>query len=224
MDAETNIQPDAPQRGRFITVEGGEGAGKSTNIDWIAGRLRAAGHDVVLTREPGGTSLGEEVRSLLLGHREDGMSADAELLLMFAARAEHLARVIEPALARGDWVICDRFTDATYAYQGGGRGISDERIGLLESYVQGERRPDHTVLLDIDPDVGMARANARGVPDRFEVEQLAFFHRVRDKYLALAAANPRRYVVVDAAQSVDAIKAELKGVVQAWLSDLVQDG
>lgn len=210
--------------GRFITFEGSEGAGKTTQIEFVQVQIENAGVEVVRTREPGGTPLGEEIRDLLLKRRGEGMAVNTELLLMFAARAEHLTALIEPALARGAWVLCDRFTDATYAYQGGGRGISDERIGLLESYVQGERRPDHTVLLDIDPDVGMARANARGVPDRFEVEQLAFFHRVRDKYLALAAANPRRYVVVDAAQSVDAIKAELKGVVQAWLSDLVQDG
>jgi len=216
MNAETNDQSGSLQRGRFITVEGGEGAGKSTNIDWIADRLRAAGHDVVLTREPGGTGLGEEVRSLLLGHREDGMSADAELLLMFAARAEHLARVIEPALARGDWVICDRFTDATYAYQGGGRGIEAGRIAELEGYVQGTLRPDLTLLLDLPVSEGLGRAGRRGDPDRFESESLAFFDRVRACYLERAQAMPERYRIVDAAASIDAVRAELDKVIDEF--------
>ncbi|OQX44496.1 MAG: dTMP kinase, partial [Candidatus Sedimenticola endophacoides] len=133
--------------GRFITVEGGEGAGKSINLDYIRSLIEAAGHPVLFTREPGGTPLGEEVRELLLGHRHTGMADDAELLLMFAARAEHIARCIRPALERGQWVLCDRFTDATYAYQGGGRGLSEARIATLEQWVQGGLRPDLTLLL-----------------------------------------------------------------------------
>lgn len=200
------------RRGRFITVEGGEGAGKSTNIDWIRIRLEAAGHSVVVTREPGGTTLGEEVRALLLGHRADGMSADAELLLMFAARAEHLARVIEPALARGDWVLCDRFTDATYAYQGGGRGIDAERIAQLESYVQGALRPDLTLLLDLPVAEGMRRAGRRGDPDRFESESLAFFERVRASYLDRARSMPVRYRVIDAGRTLDEVRRQIDRV------------
>ena len=144
--------------GRFITLEGGEGVGKSSNLEFIRRHLEAAGKAVIVTREPGGTPLGEQVRGLLLDHRHNGMSADAELLLMFAARAEHLAQVIRPALAAGRWVLCDRFTDATYAYQGGGRGIATERIAVLETWVQGDLRPDLTLLLDAPVAVGMARA------------------------------------------------------------------
>ena len=196
--------------GRFITLEGGEGVGKSSNLAFIRHYLEAAGKAVIVTREPGGTSLGEQVRALLLDHRFDGMSADAELLLMFAARAEHLAQVIRPALAAGKWVLCDRFTDATYAYQGGGRGIAAERIAALEDWVQGGLRPDLTLLLDAPVAVGMARAGRRaGDADRFEREHMAFFERVRQTYLDLARRFPERYRIIDAAQALAAVQEQL---------------
>ena len=165
--------------GRFITVEGSEGVGKSSNLDFIESLLREAGKDVVRTREPGGTELGETLRGILLDARQKAICDDAELLLMFAARAQHLAEVIRPALAAGKWVLCDRFTDATYAYQGGGRGIPFDRIAVLEQWVQGDLRPDLTLLLDMPVEAGLARAGARSEPDRFEQEQTTFFERVR---------------------------------------------
>ena len=165
---------------------------------------------MVVTREPGGTPLGEQVRALLLDPRFDGMSADAELLLMFAARAEHLAQVIRPALAEGKWILCDRFTDATYAYQGGGRGLSAERIAVLEEWVQGTLRPDMTLLLDAPVAVGMARAGRReGGADRFEREHAAFFDRVRQSYLDMAERFPERYRIIDAAQDLPAVQGQL---------------
>jgi dTMP kinase len=204
--------------GRFITLEGGEGVGKSTNLEFIRGHLEAAGKPVVVTREPGGTALGEQIRAMLLGHRQDGMSADGELLLMFAARAEHLARVIRPALAEGKWVLCDRFTDATYAYQGAGRGIASERIAVLESWVQGALRPDLTLLLDAPVAIGMARAGKREVKaDRFEREELAFFERVRQSYLDQAKRFPERYRIIDAAQALAAVQQQLRHELDLFL-------
>jgi dTMP kinase len=204
--------------GRFITVEGGEGVGKSSNLEFIRSRLEAAGKTVVVTREPGGTPLGEQVRALLLDHRHDGMSADAELLLMFAARAEHLAQVIRPALAEGEWVLCDRFTDATYAYQGGGRGIAAERIAVLEDWVQGALRPDLTLLLDAPVTVGMVRAGRReGGADRFEREQTAFFERVRATYLERASRFPERYRVIDAGEPLAAVQEQLRRTLDGFL-------
>ena len=204
--------------GRFITLEGGEGVGKSSNLDYIRGYLEAAGKSVVVTREPGGTTLGEQVRALLLDHRHDGMSADAELLLMFAARAEHLARVIRPALSEGKWVLCDRFTGATYAYQGGGRGIDAERIAILESWVQGVLRPDLTLLLDAPVAVGMARAGRRAEEaDRFEREQMAFFERVRQTYLEQAKRFPERYCVIDAGQALTTVQRQLKQELDSFI-------
>ncbi len=205
--------------GKFITIEGGEGVGKTTNIAFIETRLRAAGIDVRVTREPGGTALGEDIRGLLLGHRHDGMASDTELLLMFAARAEHLAKVIKPALAAGQWVLCDRFTDATYAYQGGGRGIAREHIAALEQWVQGDLRPDLTVLLDTSIVVGLQRAGDRSAPDRFEREQSAFFERVRAAYLDLARLNPRRFRIIDTTQSLDAVQRELGTVLDAYIGE-----
>ncbi|MBC2678743.1 MULTISPECIES: dTMP kinase [Pseudomonas] len=205
--------------GLFITLEGPEGAGKSTNREYLAERLRASGLDVVLTREPGGTPLAERIRELLLAPSDETMCVDTELLLMFAARAQHLAQVIRPALARGAVVLCDRFTDATYAYQGGGRGLSQERIAQLETFVQGTLRPDLTLVFDLPVEVGLARASARGRLDRFEQEGRAFFEAVRGAYLARAAAAPSRYRVVDAGQSLaqvqqalDALLPELRGL------------
>ena len=202
--------------GLFITLEGPEGAGKSTNREYLAGRLRAEGIDVVLTREPGGTPLAESIRDLLLAPSDESMHADTELLLVFAARAQHLAQVIRPALARGDVVLCDRFTDATYAYQGGGRGLSQERIAVLEAFVQGQLRPDLTLVFDLPVEIGLARACARGQLDRFEQEGRAFFEAVRSTYLNRARAAPGRYRLVDAAlplaevqQSLDALLPQL---------------
>ncbi|MGA7799713.1 MAG: dTMP kinase [Gammaproteobacteria bacterium] len=199
-----------PVPGKFITVEGGEGVGKTTNMEYLRARIEAAGHGVVVTREPGGTPLAEAVRGLLLAPEYRGMSADCELLLMFAARAEHLARRILPALEAGHWVLCDRFTDATYAYQGGGRGLPPERIGLLEDWVQGDLRPDLTLLLDVPIAVGLERASGRSAPDRFEQEAGDFFERVRQAYLERAEAEPLRYRVVDASLPLAQVQAQLE--------------
>lgn len=203
--------------GRLVTVDGGEGAGKTTQMESIREYLERRGYRVVMTREPGGTSLGEEIRALLLGHRDGGMTLAAETLLMFAARAEHLERVIRPALAAGYWVLCDRFTDATYAYQGGGRGLPLERIAVLEDWVQGELRPDLTLLLNVPVATGLMRAGRRGVADRFEREDVVFFERVRAIYLERAAREPDRYRIVDASQSVEAVRAEVETVLAKWL-------
>lgn len=198
------------ERGRLITVEGIEGAGKSTNLSFVADCLREAGHDVVETREPGGTALGEAVRGVVLAKTDTPMSADAEALLMFAARAQHLDEVIEPALARGAWVVCDRFTDATYAYQGGGRDMPLSRIAVLEEWVQGNLRPDMTLVLDIDPEDGLARVKQRGGEDRFDAETEAFFDAVRAVYLRRAAQHPERYAVIDAAQPLEQVRSALR--------------
>lgn len=195
--------------GLFITLEGPEGAGKSTNRDYLAERLRAAGCDLLLTREPGGTPLAERIRELLLAPSAEPMAADTELLLVFAARAQHLAQVIRPALAAGKVVLCDRFTDATYAYQGGGRGLAAERIAVLEQFVQGELHPDLTLVFDLPVEVGLARAAARGRLDRFEQEAQDFFEAVRQTYLARARLAPQRYRLLDAAQPLAAVQAQL---------------
>jgi dTMP kinase len=192
--------------GLFITLEGPEGAGKSTNRDYLAARLREQGLDVVLTREPGGTPLAEKVRELLLAPSDEVMAADTELLLVFAARAQHLAEVIRPALERGAVVLCDRFTDATYAYQGGGRGLSVARIASLEQFVQGDLRPDLTLVFDLPVEVGLARAAARGRLDRFEQEGQAFFEAVRQAYLQRAQGEPQRYSLLDAAQPLEGVQ------------------
>ena len=207
-------------RGRFITIEGGEGAGKSTAQTFLADQLTAQGISVLQTREPGGTPLAEAIRRNLLSVDEEAPVEMAELLLVFAARAQHLAKVIEPALEQGQWVLCDRFTDATYAYQGAGRGLSAEIIGKLEALVQGDRRPDTVILLDMPPQIGLARARARGALDRFEQEELAFFERVRQGYLERAAAFPDRYVVVDAAQELSDVQRSLETVMAGWSFDV----
>ena len=202
---------------RFITVEGIEGAGKTSCLDLLEQLIRQRGHEVLVTREPGGTPLGEDLRQLLLGHRHDGMADDTELLLMFAARAEHLHAKIEPALVAGSWVLCDRFTDATYAYQGYGRGIDLQRIAALETWVQGERRPDLTLLLDLPVEVGLQRAGRRSTPDRFERQALTFFDRVRQGYLSLAASAPGRFRVIDAGQSLDEVSRQVTATIDAFL-------
>jgi len=196
-------------RGLFITVEGGEGVGKSTNIAFIRRQLEAAGVELVVTREPGGTPLGEELRTVLLAVRDGGISAMAELLLIFAARAQHIEEVIEPALAAGRWVLCDRFTDATYAYQCGGRGLDREAVATLEALVQGTLLPDCTLLLDAPVDTGMNRIRERGEPDRFEREELAFFERVRASYHQLATDSSGRYRIIDASQPLEAVQRQL---------------
>jgi len=196
-------------RGLFITLEGGEGAGKSTSLAFVREHLEQNGKRVVVTREPGGTPPGEKIRELLL-HGRESMDVDTELLLMFAARAEHLARVIRPALAAGTYVVCDRFTDATYAYQGGGRGVPETRIHILEDWVQQGLRPDLTLLLDIPVEQGLGRAGQRSAPDRFEREKIDFFERVRNCYLAAAANEPQRIRVIDAACDIPQVQAQLR--------------
>ena len=197
-------------RGKFITLEGIEGVGKSTQCDYLQSLLRAHGISAVLTREPGGTRLGEAVRAILLDTGLPAMAPLTELLLMFAARAEHLAKVIEPALARGEWVICDRFTDATYAYQGGGRGIDAALIEQLETLVQRELRPDYTLLFDAPVAVALGRAKSRGGGDRFEAEVTDFFVRVQASYRARAAREPHRFVSIDAAHPIEQVQDALR--------------
>ncbi|GGD03950.1 dTMP kinase [Halopseudomonas salina] len=199
--------------GLFITFEGPEGAGKSTNLQLFAAALRESGCDPLLTREPGGTPIAEKIREVLLSHHDEPMCSDAELLLMFAARAQHIDRLIRPALDRGQVVISDRFTDATYAYQGGGRGIAVQRIAALEEWVQGPLRPDLTVVFDVPVAVGMQRARARSELDRFEVEQTAFFEAVRQTYLERASADPGRYRIIDASGTLDQVAQAMRPLV-----------
>lgn len=206
-------------QGRFITVEGSEGVGKSSNLAFIEQYLHDAGKVVLRTREPGGTPLGEKVRELLLDARQSRMCDDMELLLMFAARAQHLSEVIRPALEEGKWVLCDRFTDATYAYQGGGRGISMSRIAMLEDWVQGELRPHHTLLLDMPVEAGLARAGARSEPDRFEQEKQAFFERVRATYLDRAGQEPGRIHVINAAPALEEVQQEIGKILERILAE-----
>ena len=197
------------QRGKFLTIEGTEGVGKSTNLAFVADWLRARGIEVIVTREPGGTPLAEEIRSLLLNKREEAVDETAELMLVFAARAQHLAQVIKPALARGAWVLSDRFTDATYAYQGGGRGLRKSTIEQLEQLVQGDLRPDLTLILDIDVELGLNRARQRGELDRFESEAIVFFERVRAAYRQRAETTPARYALVDAGKTLEEVQIEI---------------
>lgn len=201
--------------GRFITLEGGEGVGKSTNLALVVELVEAAGHQVVTTREPGGTPLAEEIRDLFLGVREEVVGGLTELLLIFAARAQHLEAVIRPALAAGSWVVCDRFTDATYAYQGGGRGLSIDQIEVLEQLVQGDLRPDLTLYLDVPVAVGQARIENRE-HDRVEREELAFFEAVRAAYLALAARESR-IQVVDASVDLDQVQMSIRKLMFEYL-------
>lgn len=195
-------------RGRFITLEGIDGAGKSTHVAWLAERLRAAGHTVLLTREPGGTPLGERLRDILL---HESMHLDTEALLVFAARREHLAAVVEPALAAGTWVLSDRFTDATFAYQGGGRGIPFARLAVLEEWVQRGLQPDRTLLFDLPVPLGQARLRATTArPDRFEREGADFFDRVRAAYHQRAAAAAARFRIIDSSQPIAAVRNQLE--------------
>lgn len=205
-------------RGKFITIEGVEGVGKTTNITYIENYFKRVGQDIILTREPGGTPLAEKIRDLLLDAKQTSMSDDTELLLMFAARAQHLQEKIIPALQAGQWVICDRFTDATYAYQGGGRGMDKGRIASLEEWVQGDLRPDRTLLLDLPVVEGLKRAGQRSAPDRFEQEKQVFFERVRISYLAMASQAPEQYRIIDASGSIEAVQSRIKTVLDELMS------
>jgi len=200
--------------GKFITLEGIEGVGKTTNREYIRSLLEQTGKPCVETREPGGTPLGEALRGMLLEHKHEGMSPDAELLMMFASRAEHLHKVILPALEAGNNVLCDRFTEATYAYQGGGRGINDRKISELENWVQGELRPDLTIILDAPVETGRNRAGRRSAPDRIEKEQNDFFERVRQTYLQLANHYPHRISVVDASVALEQVQEQIYHVMK----------
>ncbi|MBQ0784739.1 MAG: dTMP kinase [Amphritea sp.] len=203
--------------GRFITLEGTEGVGKSTNLKFIESVLQQHQISYQLTREPGGTPLAEQVRELLLANRDEQVADDAELLLVFAARAQHLEQVIRPTLATGDWILCDRFTDATFAYQGGGRGLSKEMIGQLELMVQRGLQPDLTILLDLPVEIGLARASERGELDRFENERLGFFVKVREAYLERAAADPQRFAVIDASGTLEQVQQQIAEVLHHYL-------
>ncbi len=201
-------------RGLFITLEGGEGAGKSTNLAFVRQWLRHEGCDVVVTREPGGTELGERIREILLHSQQLHITPESEMLLMFAARSEHIDKVIRPALAAGKVVLCDRFTDATYAYQGGGRGLDTDRIAAIEDWVQGELRPDLTLLFDVSVEAGRERAGQRSQPDRFERENNEFFQRVREAYLARSAREPERIRVIDASRPLERVEQQIVSVLQ----------
>jgi dTMP kinase len=196
-------------RGKFLTVEGVEGVGKSTNVDFLAAAIKAQGFDVICTREPGGTPMAERIRQMLLEHGEEPLPDIAELLLFFAARSLHISNTIRPALDAGKWVICDRFTDASRAYQGSGRGLDMQRINLLADWVQEDLQPDMTLLLDAPAEIGMQRAEQRGATDRLESEQISFYKRIRAGYLALAKAHPERFVVVDAARPLQEVQVSI---------------
>lgn len=206
------MRPVSVARGKFVTLEGVDGAGKSTHLDFVANWLRERGHEVVVTREPGGTPLGESLRALLLHHE---MDPDTELLLMFAARQAHLNQLILPSLARGAWVVSDRFTDASYAYQCGGRGLAEARVAALEAWVQQGLQPDLTLVFDVNAEIAAARRGAARAADRFELEADDFFERVRAAYLARAATEPQRIRVVDASQRIDNIRHDLIPALEA---------
>ncbi len=207
-------------RGLFITLEGIEGAGKSTALSYITVQLAKLGIGYSVTREPGGTLYSEKIRQLLLQQETERLHSDAELLLYFAGRAQHLAEIIRPALRLGKWVICDRFTDATYAYQGYGRGLELSKIAELENLVQGKLRPDYTLLFDLSPEIGMARVKTVRELDRIEQETVDFFARVRNGYLEMAKKEPRRYRVVNAALTVKDVQRQLAGIMAEILTDV----
>ena len=205
-------------RGKFITIEGIEGTGKSTHMQRLVEHIESAGHAVQTAREPGGTPTAERIRDVVLGHADEPVPEIAELLLMFAARALLVENLVRPALAQGTWVVCDRFVDASRAYQGGGRGIPMQRVDQLADWVLGDLVPDVTILLDAPVEIGMARAGSRGNPDRLDVEKAEFYARVRDTYLALAAEHPERWVVVDASGELDDVRASMDAVASRILA------
>lgn len=203
------------KRGKFLTLEGVDGAGKSTHVQWLVETLREHGIEVLSTREPGGTAIGEKLRELLL---HESMGLECETLLMFAARAEHLRSVIEPALSKGIWVVCDRFTDATFAYQGGGRALGLERVAVLEQWVHPDTQPDRTWLFDVPLSVARERLNRTREQDRFEKMEDEFFQRTREVYLARAQAHPERIICVDSTQAIDQIRTQLGQNISALIS------
>ena len=205
--------------GKFITIEGIEGTGKSTNLDFVMGLIESHGFAALRTREPGGTPMAEKIRQLLLDHGQEPVPPIAELLLFFAARSLHLQNTIIPALQGGTWVLCDRFTDASRAYQGIGRGLGADRVEHLADWVQNGLEPDLTLLLDAPADIGMQRAASRGRGDRMDNEELDFYQRVRDAYLGLAEANPKRFAVIDASQSLAAVQREIAAVMAPYFSN-----
>jgi len=215
----TSRHSSGPRKGFFLVLEGTEGVGKSTNIEFIKTYLGSKGIPLILTREPGGTPLAEEIRSLLLTPRDESVAETAELLLMFAARAQHLQEVIQPTLDEGQWVLSDRFTDATYAYQGGGRMMDNNKIKQLEMLVQGEMRPDKIIILDLSVEEGLKRARQRADLDRFEQEEMAFFERVRAAYHERAKADPDRYSIVDASQALPDVQSCIQQVLDKLLLD-----
>ncbi len=204
--------------GKFITVEGIEGVGKSTSVGFLREAIEKRGLTVLTTREPGGTPMAEKIRDLLIEHGDEPMPDIAELLLMFAGRALHVSNVIQPALAAGSWVICDRFTDASRAYQGAARGFPQDDINRLAEWVHGDLRPDLTILLDAPIEIGMQRAGSRSRPDRIEIERVDFFTRARDCYLSLAEAEPDRFTVVDASEDIDSVRTTIDSVINNFLS------
>lgn len=205
------------ERGKFITFEGIEGVGKSTNIAAFVERVKAAGHKVLTTREPGGTPFAERIREILMTRSDEPVPEIAELLLMFAARSFNVENVIIPALDAGTWVVCDRFTDSSRAYQGGGRGLPMETVDHLADWVHGETWPDLTILLDAPVEIGMARAGSRSVPDRIEQERHEFFERVRECFLQIAANEPQRFVVLDTTRSIEAVRADVEALAEQLL-------
>lgn len=206
-------------KGKFLTIEGVEGVGKSTNLESIKQILESGGINFVATREPGGTLIAEKIRTLLLEHHQEKLCELSELLLVFAARAQHLEAVIKPALEAGTWVLCDRFTDATYAYQGGGRGLSFDTISELENLTQGTLRPDFTLILDLAPEIGLSRAKNRGELDRIELEKADFFKKVRASYLDISKREPGRCKVVDASRSIEAVSDDVNEYLMTFIRE-----
>ena len=205
------------KKGLFITLEGIEGAGKSTVVDFIGDFLTKEGHDVIKTREPGGTVIGEQIREILLNNENYTLTNDTELLLVFSARAQHIQEVILPALSSGKIILCDRFTDASYAYQGGGRGIDTSRISLLEKWVQGDLRPNLTLLFDLDVSIGMQRTKKRSDADRFEREEIIFFEKIRNTYLERAKKEPQRFRIINSASSLESVKEQIITILKDFL-------
>ena len=205
------------KKGLFITLEGIEGAGKSTVVDFIEDFLTKEGHDVIKTREPGGTVIGEQIREILLKNENYTLTYDTELLLVFSARAQHIQEVILPALSSGKTILCDRFTDASYAYQGGGRGIDASRISLLEKWVQGDLRPNLTLLFDLDVSIGMQRTKKRSDADRFEQEEINFFEKIRNTYLERAKNEPQRFRIINSALSLENVKEQIATILKDFL-------
>ena len=210
--------PVGKNKGVFITFEGVEGAGKTTNITYIANQIKKAGHEVLLTREPGGTPVGEAIREILISKNLPEMHPETELLLMFAARAEHINTVIQPALEKKIWVLCDRFTDASYAYQGAGRGIDNSKIDILRDLVQGPLKPDITFLFDLPANIGLARARSRGEADRFEQQHVDFFNRIRNQYLLLAEKEPERFRLIHAEQNLEQVQQQINVMMESILN------